>query len=183
LAALQDFGFDVPSRSISQSSIGSLAIFSPEILAQIFGWLPSFGEYLDLKAVSKEMYDIVADSQFTSSVVREMLQPDPSRGLFWAYPIEEHPSEQEDFIEALKTWVLSSDKSAAMALNRKFILSSEFPLLHFVRSMCTEDNPRNRRRLWKNAQRLREVWVDYRMNGWKVNKFGVSDRHSLASST
>jgi hypothetical protein len=92
------------------------------------------------------MYDIVVDSQFASTVIREMFQPDPSHRYFWVYPIEEHPGEQENFIEALKTWALSSDKSAAKALNQKFILSPGFPLLHFVCSLYTEDNPRNRRR-------------------------------------
>jgi hypothetical protein len=119
------------------------------------------------------MYDIIVDSKFASTVVREMLQPDPSRGLFWVYPIEEHPGEQEDFIEALKTWASTSDESAAMVLDQKFILSSGFPLLHFVCSLWIEDNTRNRRRLWKNVQQLRDVWVDYRVHGWKVNRFGV----------
>jgi hypothetical protein len=116
------------------------------------------------------MYDIVVDAKFTRTVVREMLQSDPHRGLFWVYPIEAHPGEQEDLIEALKLgFYVSSDKSAARALNQKFILSSGFPLLDFVCSLYTEDNGR----LWNSVQRLREVWVDYRMNGWKVNRFGA----------
>ena len=175
MAPLTNIGFDVsPLSSQSSSGFGTLSCFSPEVLVQIFGWLPSVGTYLALKLVSKRMHDLVVDSKFTAMVYREMLQPDFNRGLYWLYPIEQKPGEYDNFVNSLKTWIASGSNVAGSG---RLIFSHEFPVIQFVYALYVEDSPRNRRRLWNNVKQLREVWVDYRLNGWKVNRFGVPYRN------
>ncbi|KAF5349236.1 hypothetical protein D9756_009414 [Leucocoprinus leucothites] len=173
--SLEDIGLDVAPRSDfhSRFALGVLSCFSPEVLTQIFGWLPSIWAYLNLKVVSKAMHNLIVDSRFTMMVFREMLQPDPRRALYWVHPIKEFEQEEEvkNFVEALQSW--AGMPSNSKTISEDFILSSEFPVIQFIHSLYMTDEPRNRRRLWSNIQRLKEVWVDYRKNGWKVNRFGA----------
>ncbi|KAF9447896.1 hypothetical protein P691DRAFT_730601, partial [Macrolepiota fuliginosa MF-IS2] len=152
-----NLGFDAPPlASESSSPIGALARCSTEVLVQIFGWLPDLATYLGLKAVSKRLYDIVADAKFTVMVLREMLEPDMARAMFWIHPIKQQPGEGEDFIEALRTWAPAAQEQSCV----KYILSTpRFPLISFIHAMYSQGSPRNRRRLWNNIKRLEDVWV------------------------
>lgn len=162
-------GFDVPPRAVETfSTIGTLARFSTEILVQIFGWLPSLATYLGLMVVSKQMHDLVSDAKFTSMVLREMLEPDPARAMFWIHPIKQEPEEFEEFMEAVRSWV-----PASPTLQNHDLSAPGFPLIQFIYAVYSEDSTRNRRRLWNNTKRLEAVWVDYRVNGWEVDRFGV----------
>ncbi|KAF5348111.1 hypothetical protein D9756_010768 [Leucocoprinus leucothites] len=178
MAELTNIGFDVPLLSTSSSSsLGSLSRFSPEVLVQIFGWLSTVGEYIKLKTVSQRMHDLITSSQFTAMVFREMLQPNPNRALFWVHPIDQKPEEHNDFVEALKTW--TSSDSQSNIVSEQLVSSPGFPIVQFIYAVLTEDPTRNRRRLWNNVKWLREVWADYRLNGWKVNRFGVAYPRSV----
>jgi len=179
LVAPTDIGFDASPFSSRSSSAGTLSRFPSEVLVQIFGWLPTVGNYLTLKLVSKRMHDLVINLRFTAMVYREMLQPDLNRGLYWVYPIEQKSGEYDSFVNSLKTWITSGSNVAG---SKHLIFSHGFPVIQFVYALHAEDSPRNRRRLWNNVKRLKEIWVDYRLNGWKVNRFRVPYPNSASTS-
>ena len=170
MIAPTDIGFDIAPLSSQSSSAGKLSCFPSEVLVQIFGWLPSVGNYLAFKLVSKRTHDLVTDSKFTVMVYREMLRPDSNRGLYWVYPIEQKVGERNKFIDSLKTWIAPGSD---VAVTERLIFSHKFPVIQFVYALHAKDSTRNRRRLWNSVKQLREVWVDYRLNGWRINRFGV----------
>lgn len=177
LLELSVLGFDVPILATQSSlTFGILAHLPNEILVHIFGWLPNITTYLTLKLVSKRLHDLVSDVEFTCMVLRKMLIPGPSRGMFWVYPIENQSGESENFRDAIKSWFMltsSSSREDIDIIPENIFFHHEFPLIHFIHALYTGNSSRNRKRLWKNAKNLEEVWIDYRRNGWKVNRFGV----------
>ncbi|KAF7770262.1 hypothetical protein Agabi119p4_6236 [Agaricus bisporus var. burnettii] len=176
LIEVTTFGFDVPPRAFHTSSFtGFLFRFSTEILSEIFGQLPNVATYLTLKLVSKRMHDLVTDTKFAFPVLREIIKPDPTGEMFWIYPLEDQQEEMDNFKNSLYSWLTLNCSSVEMeSVTTWDILSHhEFPLVHFIHALYMSDCSRNRRRLWKNVKKFEEVWVDYRRNGWEVNRFGL----------
>jgi hypothetical protein len=170
-------GLDVPTRaSQTPFSLGCLSGLAIEILCQIFRHLPNVTTYLSLKLVCKGMHDLVTDTKFAYPVLREIIGPDPTREMFWIYPLENQPREMNIFINCLNSWLSLKcpAKKESVVTARDILFRREFPLIQFIHALYTSDNSRNRRRLWKNVKKFEEVWVDYRRNGWKVNRFGLS---------
>jgi hypothetical protein len=170
-------GFDVPPRALKTPfSLGHFSDLAVEILCQIFRHLPDIAAYLSLKLVCRGMHDIVTDTNFAIPVLREIIAPNPSRGMFWIYPLENQPQEMDNFINCLYSWSSMRCPSVERgSVSARHIPSHrEFPLIQFIHSLCTSDCSRNRRRLWRNVKRFEEIWVDYRSQGWEVNRFGLS---------
>jgi hypothetical protein len=121
------------------------------------------------------MHDLVTDTTFAFPVLREIIGPDPAGEMFWIYPLENQPEEMDNFKNCLYSWLslkCSSVKKESVTA-RDILFHREFPLIQFIHSLYMSDYSRNRRRLWKNVKKFEEVWVDYRRNGWEVNRFGL----------
>jgi hypothetical protein len=176
LVEVTALGLGVPSRaSQTPFSLGCLSGLAIEILCQIFLHLPNVATYLSLKLVCKGMHDLVTDTKFAYPVLREIIGPDTTREMFWIYPLENQPREMDNFINCLNSWLsLKCPSTKKESFTARDILSHrDFPLIQFIHSLYTSDYSRNRRRLWESVKQFKEVWVDYRVNGWEVNRFGL----------
>jgi hypothetical protein len=139
------------------------------------------------------------DPAFLNRALKKMSST-PSGCLFWLRPVPEVPGDEKNAALPLSTWLESCMKSAALAPpglsqsegksavvvgsadrnvhNTSPIMDSplddpSFPYIQFVRSCFESNSMRNRRRLWGQVKQMEKVWMDYRVHGWKVDRFGV----------
>ncbi|PPQ96046.1 hypothetical protein CVT26_004679 [Gymnopilus dilepis] len=158
----------------------ALKPFPSSVLLNISQFLDSLASYFSLARTSKQLYNTLTDSTFLNQVVKGMAAS-PSGCLFWLRPVAAMRGEESKAYEALSTYLPPAESKAGDELGTAEKLGpvspwdhKHFPWHEFVRRCFQSDFMRNRRRLWRQVEQFEEVWRDYRMNGWEVDRFGVS---------
>lgn len=80
---------------------------------------------------------------------------------------ERGPDEAEEDADENQTELQPVPGSSVLPL----VKSPHFPRLAFVRECWASDSMRNRRRLWGQVAQFEELWRDYRLHGWRVDRF------------
>ncbi|KAF9524629.1 hypothetical protein CPB83DRAFT_773595 [Crepidotus variabilis] len=157
----------------SNSGLTSLPI---ELLYEILIHLAGLSGYFQISALSKYLRSILCEPTFYSRVLRGMLTH-PGRCLYWVLPLTSIPKEAERAKDAMNSWIDAEDRQTKVNWNQSsFILKlidPEFPLAAFVKACFSSDSMMNRKRIWGQVKQLEEVWRDYRLNGWRIDRFGV----------
>jgi len=175
---------------------GALMHIPHEILFHIMGQVQSLGDYFSVARSSKPLFHVLMDTSNLNRVLKEMSST-PSGFLFWLRPVPDMPGDLENATCALSAWLSSRAKAKSGQLptcvdpmnegkpvgtdtdvTSQHVLDSplddlSFPYIPFVRSCFESPSMKNRRRLWGQVKQVERVWREYRVHGWKVDRFGV----------
>lgn len=172
---------------------GTLMHIPREILFHILCQVQSLNDYFSIARTSKSLFNVLMDTAILSRALKEMSST-PSGCLFWVRPVADMPGDEENATPVLSRWLTSYANSGelvdpqnertpeGMAGGNTQVTSTilgspfedpSFPYIPFVRSCFENQSMKNRRRLWGQVKQMEPVWREYRVHGWKVNRFGV----------
>ncbi|KAH8827929.1 hypothetical protein DL96DRAFT_1126638 [Flagelloscypha sp. PMI_526] len=152
----------VQNGSLDSQSCCSFLALPTELILLILTKSSLVG-VLQFSASSKKARAVVKD--IFNQILREMVLYGV---LSWLKPVPDVPNEVSNALTALKSWLPESTEYPLEA--------AEFPFASFVFS-CFVDSPsmRNRRRLAGIVKQFEAMWVQYRRNGWTVNRWELEE--------
>ncbi|KAK7689851.1 hypothetical protein QCA50_006490 [Cerrena zonata] len=180
----------------SEQTAPLVALLPTEIFQQILRDM-SLSSLLNLSATCRMLRSVITEPSFLDLVLKEALR---DGNLRWILPIESFRDEKQRAYEAVRLWIpdgLSSEMSikdsttneeslsldatsrsnaleidmASIPSIESLILSPTFPRLAFIRACWDSDYMMNRKRIWEQVKQFEKLWIDYRINGWKVDRF------------
>ena len=176
---------------------GALMHIPHEILFHILSQVKSLCDYFSVARSSKSLFNVLIKTSNLNRVLKEMSST-PSGYLFWLRPVPDMPGDLENATCALSAWLRAKAKSRELSMlvdppsegkpvgtaDRDIDMTSQivldsplddfsFPYIPFVRSCFESPSMKNRRRLWGQVKQVERVWREYRVHGWKVDRFGV----------
>lgn len=147
-----------------------------EIFFHIVQYTDSLQMYFTLARTSKWLCNELNDSLFLNRAFRAMASS-PSGCLFWTQPVASMNGEVKKAYEAASTFLsnveVEGDSPVAKQKSSSPFARRDFPWLSFIRLCWRSDFMRNRKRLWRQVKQMEEVWIDYRVHGWEIDRFGV----------
>ncbi|KAF8154075.1 hypothetical protein B0H34DRAFT_625295, partial [Crassisporium funariophilum] len=151
------------------SGLGHLALLPPDILTEFLSWLPDLKSYLALSRTSRMFFNSLTNTSTFNRVLRRMSK-DPSRCLYWLRPVNALDGEVVKANEALFTWYNPSANDTQLE-SASPLDDVKFPWVGFIRACHNSDSMRNRQRIWGQIKQVEHAWRDYRINGWRVDRF------------
>lgn len=152
---------------------------------------------LSLSATCRILRSVITEPSFLDFVLKEALK---DGNLRWILPIESFRDEKQRAYKAVRLWIPDGSSSetsikdsttnqehpspdatiqsdapeidmASIPSIESLILSPTFPRLVFIRACWDSDYMMNRKRIWGQVKQFEKLWIDYRINGWKVDRF------------
>ena len=150
----------------STSTFGKLPI---ELLLVILGQTP-LTSYLSLSSTCKSLRSFLITPDFADRVMKESIAHGHLR---WLSPVDAMPSEVDRANEIFKQWIsVYVPEELSFHLDaRNLLLLPHFPCFAFVYACLHSDSMMNRERIWGMVKQYDALWMDYRTNGWKQNRF------------
>lgn len=178
-----------PAHNAIMPSIGNLP---NELLLPILHDLP-LPSLLALASTCRSLRAFILEPSFLDRVLKEAIV----RGsLRWLLPLEAVVNEKQRAYDALRLWFAEDRRPGPLSKDveenaydgqdstaqkrpergpvpsvRALIALPYFPRLAFLRECWESDSMRNRRRLWGQVAQFEELWRDYRLHGWRVDRF------------
>lgn len=132
-----------------------------ELLDMILDDLSLF-DALNLISVSRSIIYFFNKPQLVNQLLKRRICL-PLGSLHWLLPVSTMDGEEDRFWKATKTWFPSGRDTN--------IFYSTFPLFEFVKANYRTSSMKNRRRLWGISQQFRELWIQYRTEGYEDDVF------------
>jgi len=161
----------------------ALARLPKEVFDTVCGQM-SISTFFALSVTCRTFRCRMCDLKVLNHVSREMLQHGP---LQWILPVAGVAGEMEAAVTTSETWIdfaryrLGSkpfEPSGGMAgvtvqarSPSVTFYSGDFPAFAFIDACFHSESIRNRRRLYGQVMQFKELWRDYRMEGWEVDRF------------
>lgn len=132
-----------------------------ELLDQILDDLSLFDAFT-LLSISKSIIHFFDKRLVIHQLLRRRIAQ-PLGSLHWILPVTTMEGEEGRFLKAANSWfpVVQDD----------FLFDTSFPLFEFVQANYRTSSMKNRRRLWGISQQFRELWVQYRKEGYEDDVF------------
>ena len=128
--------------------------------------------YLSLSSTCKSLRSLLITPDFADRVMKESIAHGHLR---WLSPVDTMPSEVARANKIFKQWIsvyVPEEPSSSFHLDaRNLLLLPHFPCFAFVYACLHSDSMKNRERIWGMVKQYDALWMDYRTNGWKQNRF------------
>jgi F-box domain len=140
-----------------------------ELLLVILGQTP-LTSYLSLSSTCKSLRSLLITPDFADRVMKESIAHGHLR---WLSPVDTMPSEVDRANEIFKQWisVYVPEEPSFRLYARNHSLLPHFPCFVFVYACLHSDSMMNQERIWGMVKQYDALWMDYRTNGWKQNRF------------
>ena len=146
-----------------------------ELLLVILNQTP-LPSYLSLSSTCKSLRSFLTAPSFADRIMKEAIAHGQLR---WISPVGAMRSEVDRANEIFSQWapvyptqnVKMPEESAFHSDLCNPLLLPHFPRLAFVHACFQSDSMMNRKRIWGIAKQYDGLWMDYRTNGWKKQRF------------
>jgi hypothetical protein len=114
---------------------------------------------------------MITDSSYLKQVIKRAIF---EGSLRWVLPVSNFPGDEERALAAIAKWVPEGSivfENSSKPTASKYLSSSVFPHVEFIRACFEDGSMLNRKRLWDNVKQFDGLWRDYRLHGWQCDRF------------